>query len=160
MEFLSDVQRTCYERVHELMHEIFGTFVMDFADEPVFRLRADSAIVHTAVLPHNADLAVITTWAYVVSGADITADLMGYLLAENADLNFGAFALDADGDILLKHTILANTVDPDELKASVLGVALTADRYDDQIIAHYGGRTGLETMKQQIEEIRRAVNEG
>ncbi|MDX1932103.1 MAG: YbjN domain-containing protein [Capsulimonadales bacterium] len=160
MEFLSDVQRTCYGRVRELMHEIFGQFVMEFADEPVFRLRADSAIVHTAVLPHNNELAVITTWAYVVSGAEISSELMAYLLSENAELNFGAFALDSDGDILLKHTILANTVDPDELKASVLGVALTADRYDDRIITHYGGRTGLETMKAQVEEIKRVISEG
>ena len=115
--------------------------------------------MHTAVLPYNEDLAVITTWAYVVSGADITPELMAYLLSENSELNFGAFALDGDGDILLKHTILANTIDPDELKASVLGVALTADRYDDVIIARYGGKTGLETMKAQVEEIRRAIEE-
>jgi len=42
------------------------------------------------------------------------------------------------------HTIVGQSCDKDELRASVLTVVLCADRYDDEIVRRWGGERALD----------------
>lgn len=146
MEFKTSAQKACYEKIVPWAKELFGEFAQAREDAPVFGVMAGSAMVQVAVLPWGDDDATITARAYVVSGAELTPDLMHYLLRKNDDVRFGAFGVDNDGDIFFEHTIVGSTCDKEELKASVMAVVLTADKYDDEIVARWGGQRALDRM--------------
>jgi hypothetical protein len=80
----------------------------------------------------------------VVRDVDVVPELMEFLLHENDKMRFGAFGLDSDNDVFFEHTIVGGACDKEELRASVTAVAVTADRYDDQLVARFGGKRGLD----------------
>lgn len=147
MEFQTDAQKACYEKVAPWFREIFGEMVLTHNDMPNFAIPIGSALAETAILPWGDDDATICTRAYVVTGAEITPELMRYLLNQNGLLRFGAFGIDEDGDILFEHSIVGSTCDKHELKASVFAVVMTADRFDDEIVARWGGQRRLDRLK-------------
>jgi hypothetical protein len=59
-------------------------------------------------------------------------------------MRFGAFGLDSDNDVFFEHSIVGSTSDKVELKASVMAVVMTADRYDDQISSRWGGTRAVD----------------
>lgn len=146
MEFANETQRACYEKILPWMKELFGTFAGRREDVPEFGVWVGSALARTAVLPWKNDDAVISTRAYVVTGAELSRELLHYLLLENGRLNFGAFGVDEDGDIFFEHNIVGSTCDKEELKTSVLSVVLVADEYDDKIVERWGGSRALDRM--------------
>jgi len=108
-------------------------------DRPLFIFPAGTTLTHVAIAPWGDDDATIMVRSYVVTGADLAPDLLKYLLQENDSMRFGAFGLDQDGDIFFEHCIVGSTCDKEELKASTLAVSRTADAYDEQIVARWGG---------------------
>ena len=76
--------------------------------------------------------------------------LLRQLLILNGKLRFGAFAYEPDGELILfSHALLGgSTLNANEVLAAVDDVALVADRYDDHIVARYGGRR----MQDVVEE--------
>ena len=76
--------------------------------------------------------------------------LLRQLLILNGKLRFGAFAYEPDGELILfSHALLGGaTLNANEVQAAVHDVALVADRYDDHIVARYGGRR----MQDVVEE--------
>jgi len=147
MEFKTEAQKKTYEQVVPWMKELFGEFAMVRQDAPVIGVVVGSAVAQVAVTPWGEDDSSITVRAYVVSGAELTEDLMYFLLKENDTMRFGAFGIDDDKDIFFEHTIVGSTCQKNELKASVLAVVLTADRYDDQIVARWGGQRAVDRMR-------------
>jgi hypothetical protein len=105
------------------------------------------AELQIGVFPWSEADAVITTRSYVVTGAELTPELMRYLLTENAGMRFGAFGLDEEGDIIFEHTIVGSTCDQKELESSVVHVARTADDYDDLIVERWGGERALDQVR-------------
>jgi hypothetical protein len=144
MKFKTDTQKACYDRVARWMKELFGELAVVGEESPVFFVNMGSAVVHVVVFAWNDDDATITARAYLVRGAELTVDLLKYLLRENADMRFGAFGIDDDGDILFEHTIRGSTCEKEELKASVMAVLAVADKYDDEIVARWGGLRALD----------------
>lgn len=145
IEFQSDAQKTCYEKVVPWVKEIFGELaVRERDDAPVLAILHGSALINMAVYPWGDDDAVVQTRSYVVTGAEPTQDLMQYLLHENDRMRFGAFGLDKDNDIFFEYAIVGATVDREELKAAAVAVALTADDYDDKIVERFGGQRALD----------------
>ena len=139
MEFQTPAQKGVYDTVVPLMKELFGEMASAREDRPTFGVRFGSAWVQTWVSAWGDDDATITTRAWLTSGTEVTADLGRYLLNANADMRFGAFGIDKDGDSFFEHTILGSTVTKAELRASILAVASTADEYDDDIVSRFGG---------------------
>lgn len=159
MEFLTEAQEQCYNQIREMLESLFGDDVVPREDVPVFGLHMGSALAEAVVYPWAEDDAVVTTRAYVVRGAEVTADLMRFLLQENDKLRFGGFGIDEDGDIFFQHAIVGSTADPEELRASLLAVVITADEYDDKIIEKYGGQSALDFIKEALEEIQLQLDE-
>lgn len=143
MDFQTEPQRACYERVTPWLRELFGGTALTRDDRPVIGVAHGSAFAQVGVFPWGED-AIITTRAYVVADIDLTLDLLRFLLHENGGMHFGAFGVDDDGDIFFEHSILGSTCDKRELETSVVAVVETADRYDDRIVERWGGRRALD----------------
>ena len=146
MEFRSAAQKACYEKIVPWMKELFGEFVMLRTDAPAMAVVIGSAVAQVGVIPCGNDDATINTRAYVVTGAEATSELMHFLLRETDNMRFGGFGLDSDDDVFFEHAIVGSTCDKPELKASVMAVVVTADQYDDKIIARWGGQRALDRM--------------
>ena len=141
MEFLTPIQQKCYERITPMLKELFGeAFVIADKDFPSFWLTMGSALIRIMVWPFGDDESTIQVYSAVVHSIENTPDLMAYLLKANADMRFGAFGIDEDGDVIFQHTIMGDMCDKPELKSSVLAVARTADNKDDEIVAKFGGQ--------------------
>jgi hypothetical protein len=147
MNFENEAQKATYEKILPWMQEMFGDFVGKRMEIPEFGVRVGSAFAQTAIYPMGEDDSVISTRAYVVTGVDLTADLMHFLLRENDRMTFGAFGIDQDGDIFFEHTIVGSTCDQPELKTSVSSVVLIADEYDDLIVEKWGGERAVDRLR-------------
>ena len=146
MEFRSAAQKACYEKVAPWMKELFGEFVMLRTDAPAMAVVIGSAVAQVGVIPWGNDDATVNTRAYVVTGAEATSELMHFLLRETDNMRFGGFGLDSDDDVFFEHAIVGSSCDKAELKASVMAVVVTADQYDDKIVARWGGQRALDRM--------------
>lgn len=147
MEFQTDAQKRCYERVAPWVKELFGGSVLRNPDKPVLGVVQGSAFAQVGVFPWGDDESIITTRSYVVTETELSAELMRFLLHENAGMHFGAFGIDNDGDVIFEHSIVGSTCDRNELEASVIAVLRTADDYDDRIVARWGGKRALDQIR-------------
>ncbi len=147
MQFETQAQKGCYERVLPWVTDLFGGSVLRKPDRPILGVMHGSAFAQVGVFPWGKDDAIITTRAYVVTGAELTPELMRFLLEENAGMRFGAFGIDDEGDITFEHSIVGSTCDQKELEASVIHVARTADDYDDRIVTRWGGERALDQIR-------------
>jgi hypothetical protein len=147
MDFETQAQRECFDRVAPWVKELFGGSVLRKPDRPVLGVMHGSAFAQVGVFPWGKDDAIITTRSYVVTGAELTPELMRFLLHENAGMRFGAFGVDDEGDIIFEHSIVGKECDRGELESSVIAVAQTADEYDDQIVERWGGTRALDQIR-------------
>jgi hypothetical protein len=139
MKFETTIQQACYEKIQPWLKELYENVYSPPYNMPIFVLPLGSATATVEVLPWGNTEAIISTWSYVVTGAEITQDLMRFLLHKNSELPFGVFSIDDDGDIRFHATLVGSTCDRDELQTSVSSVLETADKYDNEIVATWGG---------------------
>lgn len=152
IQFKTDAQRACYEKVRQWLTETFGYTVKAREEAPMFDVATNlamggSALAHVIVHPWGDDDATVVVRAYVVFDVEPTPELMHFLLRANDDVRYGAFGLDKDDDIFFEHSIVGSTLDKEELLASVMAVLQTADSYDDQIRQRWGGQRALDRIK-------------
>ena len=118
-------------------------------DKNFFVVRQGSAYVYILVVEWT-DKSLVRFVAQLARGVDMSPDLAMKLLRLNARMRFGAFGFVKDGQcVTFSHTLLGgDTLDAEEILATLRDVALVADEYDDQIIEEAGGQT----MQQILEE--------
>jgi len=144
MNFQHANHEEIYKKTGTYLREVFGEMVHARAEFPSYVVPMGSTFANVNVYPWGDNDATVNVRAWVVMGADMTPELMHYLLRQNDDFRFGAFGLDKENDIFFEHTIVGSTLDKEELKASVLAVVGTADRYDDEIQRKWGGRRAMD----------------
>lgn len=147
MEFETEAQKACFEKVAPWIAELFGGSVLRNPDRPVLGVLEGSAFAQVGVFPWGAGDATITTRAWVVTDIELGEELLLFLLRENGGMHFGAFGVDDEGDIFFEHSIVGSTCDRKELESSVVAVLRTADEYDDRIVARWGGRRSLDQIR-------------
>lgn len=140
MEFKTKFQQDTYEKILPWMREIFGEFAKVHPDQPLVRVNYGSTIAWVSVDPWGDDDATVSARSYVVTGAEMTLELMEFLLKSNDNVRFGAFGLDTENDIFFDHTVVGSTCDKEDLKATIMAVIMTADEFDDKIVSRWGGR--------------------
>ena len=146
MEFKTEAQKEAYEGTRDHLNALFGEVNVKAMDD-TFVLQEGSTFVYARVFPIGEEKTGVEVFSYVVVEVDITEDLMRYLLTYNLRLILGAFGLsvgeDGKGAVLLTHTILGDTMDREELYASLSAIARVADDLDDHIVTTFGGKTAL-----------------
>lgn len=140
IEFQNENVRATYEKVDGYMREIFGEMVERSDRSPSWMIAHGSAFTQVGVFPWGDDDTVVHVLSWVVTGAELTTELLKYLLEANYRMRFGAFTLDPTGDIAFEYAIVGSTCDKEELKAAVLAVAFTADNEDEAITSRWGGQ--------------------
>lgn len=140
MEFKNQVHSDAYERVRQLMTQLYGESFGADEEAPRFTVSAGSTRVDLWVLPWAEESAVVSARAWVTMGAQLDESLLKYLLELNDETIFGAFGLDKEGDIFFEQNVLADNLDKSELREAVGAVRHYADRYDDEIQKRWGGQ--------------------
>jgi hypothetical protein len=144
VEFESEAQKACYEKTAGFIRELFGEYAAIDEDTPRFAIRMGSALAQVAVFPWRDSDATIGIRAYVVRGAEPTAELMKFLLEKNHWMRFGAFGLDPEGDIFFEHTLPGSACSKESLRASMMAIMHTADEMDDEIVSRWGGKRAFD----------------
>src|SRR5215216_6655018 len=149
MEFKTDAHRVAYEKTRDFLHTLFGEVNVKSMDD-TFVLQEGSTFVYIRTFPIGDKKSGVEIFSYVVVDIDVTEEMMRYLLTYNLRLMLGAFGLslgeDGKGTVLLTHTILGDSMDREELYASVSAIARVADDLDDQIVTTFGGKTALDKL--------------
>lgn len=119
-------------------------------EKDFYVVRQGSAYVYLLVSDWGDDRSLVRFVAQLVRGVEMTPDLAMKLLRLNARMRFGAFGFVRDGAcITFSHTLLGGeTLDREEILATLRDVALVSDEYDDEIASEAGGQT----MQQLLEE--------
>jgi len=115
MEFENEAQKSCYETVATWLKEIWGEAFLRFSDDvPAAIIDYGSTLGQVAIVPWGDDDAVVAVRAIVVREAELSKDLLEYLLRKNHNMRFGAFEIDDDGNVIFRHTIVGSTCDKNE----------------------------------------------
>ena len=83
---------------------------------------------------------IVECMSNVVTGANVTPEIMKFLLRKNAELHFGSFGLLFDDTITFSHAITGTNLDDNELITTLNSVAFISDYYDDVIVEMAGGK--------------------
>ncbi len=131
------------------LSEMLEGYAIDGRGSYVFNFESAHVFVVPAWLPDERT--VLRVFAVTNLDVPVTARLTSYLLAKNLDFVLGSFALDADkGAVWFNHNLLGQYLDPDELEATVVAVAQTANELDDEIKDRFGGRLFAEQPSDSI----------
>lgn len=118
-----------------------GNYVLGYKSARVF--------VRPAQLEKGAG--VIRVFAITNLDVPVTAELTSYLVTQNLSFVFGGFALDSDhGAVWFNHNLLAEYAAPEEIGATIVAIAETADHFDDTIKERFGGRLYIETPDEAV----------
>lgn len=118
----------------------FGDVAVD--DGGTCSLVYGSARVVVEVGLFDEDQAAVHVRSRCVTGATRSPELYHWVATNRSDI--GRFAVidedDGSATIEFSRTLLAEFLNPAELRLTVVAVAFTADHFDDQLAARFGGR--------------------
>lgn len=146
MNFQSEVQQDCYQKVANWLPEICDRISNPVTDSPIFSLQFGSATVLVEIRPFRESESVIYIWAYVATDVEISDELMLYLLKQNDVFRFGGFSMADVGDIRFHVTLLGTSCQQNEFKLALTEVLESADLYDDLIVQRWGGRRAADAL--------------
>jgi len=132
--------RAVREKVQRYLTDFLGTIQIDRDDRITFR--HGSARVFVSVAEFGPDKTVVRITAPTNSEVTPTPDFYHYVATENKYVFGSMVAVESQGKagVLFKHSLLGDTLDPDELLLAVGLVAGTADEIDNEIKSRFGGR--------------------
>jgi hypothetical protein len=99
-----------------------------------------SQVLITANADDNSKIHTIEFSAIVTSGTELKPELMELLLKSNTSYESGAFAILFDGTIVYKQILLTDKITPLAIARNLEIVGKVADKYDDIIVKHFGGK--------------------
>lgn len=104
----------------------------------------DTGSVRVFVAPRLGEGGAVLVRVFAITNLDVPLDgeLPAYLLSLNFGLAFGRFSLDTEHRaVWCDHVLTSDDLDATTLGRTVAAIASTADHYDDEIKARFGGRT-------------------
>lgn len=139
------------ELIQETINKVQSILNEHFPDHLSFgngsyTISRGSTQVMIIVRPFTNNETCIECFSNVVVGAEITSDLMRFLLRKNAELHFGSFGLLFDDTITFTHSITGTNLDANELITTLNSVAIIADYYDDIIVELAGGKRAADIL--------------
>lgn len=145
MEFKSEVQRKCFERVVGIAETIKEKkhLVGRLSDTaPRYILQRGSTYVFIDVEAFNDQAAMVQVRSFVAIRPRMEVELLEMLLRENASWGGCPSYGIKDGSIVLDCSFLSGGAEIDQLFYAVEMVSENADTWDDLIVKKFGGRRG------------------
>lgn|SRR5512141_246230 len=135
----SEALTTLKSTIAKYLQESFGGFLRDQNDN--FILQAGSARIIIAPVDWVDGQTLVKVIAPVNMGGGPADELAKFLVAENLKLIFGKFSVEPTGPMVFyEHALLGDFLNRKELEMAVRAIASTADKYDDEIQARFGGK--------------------
>lgn len=141
IRFASEGHRSSYERVVSYAAELYGDALQLDRRRPLVFIQHGSAITSVAVNPVDIHSTIVDFYSLVVREVETAPELMHWLLRANYGLPLAALSLDGDGDIVLKHSVVGDTITREELQIVLRILVDLADGLDDEITQRFGGYT-------------------
>lgn len=145
METNNEVLLSTIQKVENFLKEKYPSYIK--FDDNRYTITRGSTAVMILIRPYTEDDTIVEFVSNMVFGANISPELMNFLLRKNAELHFGAFGLLFDGTIVFTYSIAGKNLDENEFVTALNSVAIIADYYDNEIIAMAGGKTAMETLE-------------
>lgn len=129
------------ERVQTHMGSLFEGVEIDTDGDLSVRYGSSRVFVRVHEFAENSALAMV--FSPLLSNAENTAELRDYVAFSGADYVFGSFVLVDRGenrvDLIMKHNLLADSLEAEELGFVVAGIASTCNELDSDLAARFGG---------------------
>jgi hypothetical protein len=137
------IQATC-SKVENYIKANFPNYIA--FEENTFTIQRGSAQIMILIRPFTERETIVEFVSNLVFDANISLELLQYLMRKNAELHFGAFGLLFDNTINFSYSLVGSNLDENEFETALNSVAIIADYYDNEIISIAGGKTYLETI--------------
>lgn len=135
LEVKDRVQRMLSELIGRIEIDPDGDFTFSFESTRVFVLVRDWEATESVLVTVQA----IFLWE--VPGSP---ELFEFVATEAYDYRFGALCLyrreDGNFNANFKHTLIGDTLDPDEFKHALFSVTIAANALDDEMKEKFGGK--------------------
>ncbi|MEX2210520.1 MAG: YbjN domain-containing protein [Gaiellaceae bacterium] len=126
------------ETLARYLNESFGTVETDSDGD--FAVRRGSTVTYVRPVAWAQGQTIVRVWSITNRGVRLDGELARFLATESGKFIFGGFQLDAERqNVLFGHTLLGDFLSRKELSEAIDAVSTTADFYDDQIQARFGG---------------------
>jgi len=138
---MADVTAT-KDKVQRILTDEFGPVQVD--RDSHYTLRHGSARVFIAVRELGDDRTVVQVFCPTNRGITPSPELFHFVATNNSYMFGSLSAIERDDgtiEIFFGHTLLGDTLDPEELTMAVAMIAGTADDLDTEIMNRFGGST-------------------
>lgn len=131
------------ERVQAYLTK-FGPVSIDSDGD--FSVTSGSSRAYVSVKEHpNNDSTLVDIWAPFLHDVEMTPALFEYIALYNGRLVFGHLEIHPRKDtntclLVVRHRLLGDYLDQEELAYSVFGVVGSADELDDEMQSEFGGK--------------------
>src|SRR5436305_9479922 len=149
-KFHTQCQEEVYRQVKSYLDELVDEH-FDDAEHCDFYLKYGSTVLEISIEPYQEDDAVIEVLAFCVQGVEPSFELMSELLKVNSEVPLGAFSMVGE-HVFFSHSFLGRRLRPEQLIASLQGVATISDEYDEKLVNAYGGETALDCLRGQSQK--------
>ena len=134
------------EKCRLILTDTQGSVEMDKDGD--FVLRRGSAIAFVRVEPlvdsDEDQGTLIQVFSILLTGVPATPELFKHVALRSSDFRFGHLSCREDDDgtvrIMIKHRLLGDYLDPEELKWAVFAPLGSADALDDELQGLFGGK--------------------
>jgi hypothetical protein len=126
--------------IQKQLQSIFGE--VSLTADGVFKFPFESTVGFGEVHDMGDGLFILNVFAPVLLGVPITNELAHYVATEDHDIGNLRLTPDSDGrtgNLFFQYRLVANDVDPSELRQAVARVVLTANDLDDKLQRRFGG---------------------
>src|SRR4051812_22226144 len=133
MELAHQAHEEAYTLVAGYLRQSFGDLAEADEERPYFSLALGRVGINVTVQAMGDDEAAINIYTWLAHGLEVTDEAARFLLERNGAFRVGRFSIDDDGDIMLDHTLLADTLSKAELATVVRWMSGIADEVEDEL---------------------------
>jgi hypothetical protein len=109
-------------------------------EQPIVTVPFSNGVdVHIVVRAWGDDDAILLLRTWLVRPERLDEELLRFMLERNYSQRMGTLALDADGDVLLRHALGGSHLDQKEFRDAVYAVEVSAARLRAEILDRFGG---------------------
>jgi hypothetical protein len=135
----SEALSTLRSLTEKYLTESFGGYLKDQNGNYV--LQAGSARIMIIPMDWVDGQTLVKIVALVSKDAEPADAVAKFVAEENLKLIFGKFSIEPNARMIFyEHTLLGDFMNRKELEIAVKAIASTADKYDDEIQAKFGGK--------------------
>jgi hypothetical protein len=131
------------DRVQRLLADLVGTVEIDREGDFMFSYESTRVFV-TVSEWSETDLTTVSVLSIPLFEVPGSSELFERIATDARSMRFGTLSLfkreDGAYNVNFHHTLVGDTLDPDELKHAVSAVAYTADHIDDELQKEFGGK--------------------